>query len=261
MTKKPYQAELNAAIKAASAAQSIIQAHFAGQFSVHTKADNSPVTEVDIQSEKAIKQILSEAFPDYGFYGEETGSTGLDSDYCWLVDPIDGTKSFVRHSPYFSTQIALMYEGELVLGVSNAPCMGEGEMSIAVAGHGAKLNGEAVTVAETTALEQVYLSTGNLSSLAQSQRRWLGLAQLVRTVARTRGYGDYCHYHQLACGQADIVVESDVNILDIAALTVIVREAGGVITDLEGGAISLDTRSVLAACNEDLHASVLALLA
>jgi len=259
MKPQHFQAELNAAVTAAHLAQEIIQSYFSGPFAVETKADNTPVTEADVKSEEAIRNCLINAFPEYGFYGEETGSSGLDKATYWLVDPIDGTKSFVRRSPYFSTQIALMHEGNLVLGVSNAPCMGE--LSVAVQGTGASINGSKVIVSQTASLDQVFLSSGNLKSLARNERRWSGLAQLVQAVARTRGYGDYCHYHQLACGQADVVIESDVNILDIAALTVIVREAGGVITDLEGQAISLETTSVLAACNPRLHCEVLRLLA
>lgn len=253
-----YKAERDAAIAACKAAQRIINDYFSGEFTVHTKADKTPVTEVDIKCEEAIKQLLTERFPGYGFYGEETGSSGLHQPYYWLVDPIDGTKSFIRNSPYFSTQIALIHQQEFVLGVSNAP--GMGELAVAIKGQGATLNGTPASVSATERLEYAYLSTGNIKSLAGCASAWSGYAQLVQRVARTRGYGDYCHYHQLATAQADIVVESDVNILDIAALTVIVREAGGVITDLQGEAISLDTTSVLAACNSALHAETLNLL-
>ncbi|WP_276607854.1 inositol monophosphatase family protein, partial [Vogesella mureinivorans] len=88
-----------------------------GQFEVITKADESPVTRADVESEQAIRRVLTEAFPEHAIYGEEEGTTG-SGDWLWLVDPIDGTKSFVRGYPMFSTQIALMFRGELVLGVS-----------------------------------------------------------------------------------------------------------------------------------------------
>lgn len=258
MTAQPYQLELDTAIEAVEAAQSVINRYFSGDFSVTTKQDNTPVTEVDIKSEQAIRRILTEAFPAYGFYGEETGSQGLEADYLWLVDPIDGTKSFVRHSPYFSTQIALMHQGKLVLGVSNAPQMNE--LASAVRGQGARLNDRSLQVSDVTNLADVYLSTGNIKSLALNSESWSCLAKLVQCVARTRGYGDFCHYHQLANGQADVVLESDVNILDIAALSVIVEEAGGLMTDLNGADISLDTTHVLACSNRSLHAETLALL-
>ncbi|MDN5862748.1 MAG: inositol-phosphate phosphatase, partial [Salinisphaera sp.] len=162
-----------------------------------------------------------------------------------LIDPIDGTKSFVRGYPFFSTQIALMHAGELVVGVSNAPLFGGGELAAAVKGQGATLNGETLRVSQVAELSQATLSLGNLATLAGSPR-WQGLAGLLRAVHRHRGYGDFYHYHLLASGRIDLVIESDVNILDIAALTVILREAGGQITDLDGQPIGLHTTSVFA---------------
>jgi len=247
----------NACIEAAKVVDRFLRS---GDWSVTNKPDNTPVTEVDVAAEEAIKKVLLATDIDADFYGEETGRTGStsQSSLMWLVDPIDGTKSFVRQSPFYSTQIALMHGEELVVGVSNAPAYGE--RMVATRGAGVQLNGKAVRCNAQVQLSDAYLSTGNLSTLAADAKSWQSLASLVSQVKRTRGYGDFCHYHQLCCGQADIVVESDVNILDIAALCVAVREAGGVITDLHGSAITLETTSVLAAANAALHASVLAIL-
>ena len=205
------------------------------------------------RARKAIRGILSGRFPDHGFYGEETGQEHLDAEYLWLVDPIDGTKSFIRRSPYFSTQIALMHRGELVLGVSNAPVFGE--MGWAATGEGAWLDGEPIHVSEIDTLDEATLSTGNLRSLAGSAA-WSGLGRLFCAVNRTRGYGDCFHYHQLASGRLDVVLESDVNILDIAACAVIVREAGGEVTTLDGGPLTLESTSILAS-NGRLHGQVM----
>jgi len=210
----------------------------------------------DRRAEEIIKQHLLSAFPDHGFYGEESGTEQADADYLWLVDPIDGTKSFVGGYGMFSTQIALMHRGELVLGVSSAPAADE--TAWAHRGGGAWLDGTPVRVSERTALAEATVSTGNLRSLARSPR-WAGLGQIFAAANRTRGYGDYYHYHRLAAGQVDAVIESDVNILDIAALVVIIREAGGVFTDLDGAPPGLETRSVLAA-TPALHATLLELL-
>lgn len=244
----PY---LETALAAAEAARKVIDRYFRKSFEVEHKADASPVTIADVESEKAIKAVIAARFPDHGFFGEETGKSGMDADYIWLIDPIDGTKSFVRGTPYFSTQIALMHRGELVLGVSCAPAYGE--MAWAERGGGAFLDGKPVHVSGVRELAATSLSTGNLKTLA-SGPRWARFAQIVRGVNRVRGYGDFCHYHQLAYGGVDVVLESDVNILDIAALAVIVREAGGVFTDLEGDEMSLATTSVLAAATPELHA-------
>lgn len=239
---------LSAALAAADAASAIIRKAFRGNFAVEYKADASPVTEVDVAAEKAIKAVLQARFPAHGFYGEETGQSQADAEYLWLVDPIDGTKAFVRGYPIFSVQIALMHKGELILGVSNAPCWngGQGEIAYAEKGKGAYLNGERIRVSEVTAIEKSTLSTGNIASLAKSPAAWAELGRLITKVHRIRGYGDFVHYHFLASGKVDAVVESDVNILDIAALAVIVREAGGTFTQLDGGALTLGTTTVLA---------------
>lgn len=245
MSLQPF---LQAALDAADAADSIIRQAYRGDFEVSTKADASPVTEVDIAAEKAIRSLLSGRFADHGFFGEETGRSATDAEYLWLVDPIDGTKAFVRGYPVFSVQIALMHRGNLVLGVSSAPCWngGQGERAWACAGEGAFLDGQRLQVAPTRELSRATLSTGNLARLAQSPA-WPRLGSLIPQLHRIRGYGDFLHYHFLASGKLDAVIESDVNILDIAALSVIVREAGGLFTDLRGQPLGLDTTSVLAA--------------
>ena len=245
---------LPAALDAAQAAAEIIRKAYRKNFSVSYKEDASPVTEVDVNAEKAIKGLLKQHFPDHGFYGEETGRESADAEYLWLVDPIDGTKAFVRGYPMFSVQIALMHKGELILGVSYAPCWngGAGEIVFAEKGRGAWLGEERLQVSDVETLNKATLSTGNLARLAKSPQ-WATLGQIIPQLHRIRGYGDFVHYHMLANGKIDAVVESDVNILDIAALTVIVREAGGTFTDLNGGPVGLNTTTVLAT-NGKLHA-------
>lgn len=243
---------LQTALGAARAAEAVIRRYYQGQFEVELKPDQSPVTVADVEAERIIKDIILEAFPSHGFFGEETGRENPDAEFTWLIDPIDGTKSFVRGYPFFSTQIALMQGEEFILGVSNAPAFGE--IAYAERGRGAFLNDTPVRVSAHDTLAAAMLSLGNVSTLAGSAQ-WAGLGQLVRAVNRLRGYGDFYHYHLLAAGKAELVIESDVNILDVAALSVIVREAGGVFTDLEGRSLQLDTRSVLAAANPALHAA------
>jgi histidinol-phosphatase len=244
--------ELQVALAAVRAADAIIAPLYRSNLAVEVKADRSPVTEADRKAEAAIREILSQHFPHYGFYGEETGQHDMNAGSVWLVDPLDGTKSFVRDAPFFSTQIALMRNGRLILGVSSA-CV-YGETAWAEEGGGAWLNGEPVRVSSTTTLDAAILSTGNLKSLA-ARSQWNNFGSLVGKVNRLRGYGDFVHYHLLARGALDVVVESDVNILDIAALAVIVREAGGQFTDLSGADIHLGTTTVLAS-NGALHEAV-----
>jgi histidinol-phosphatase len=156
----------------------------------------------------------------------------------------------------FSTQIALMRRGEIVLGVSSAPVYGE--LAYAERGCGAFLNGQALKVSAIADLESAALSAGNLKTLAAGSR-WGRYGGLVARVGRIRGYGDFLHYHLLAAGKIDAVIESDVNILDIAACVAIVSEAGGHFTDLGGAPITLQSKSVLATTGR-LHAHILAAL-
>jgi histidinol-phosphatase len=244
---------LAAARDAAGAAAEIIQHYWRAGVDVITKGDDTPVTVADRESEMAIREILARAMPEAGIYGEEYGADDLSREWLWLVDPLDGTKSFVRRTPFFSTQIALMHRGELVLGVSSAPIYGE--RMWAVEGRGAYLDGERVQVADTSAFSQAVISTGNVKTLT-ADARWNVLGQMIRDSNRIRGYGDFCHYHLLARGGVDLVIESDVSILDIAPLAVIVREAGGVFTQLDGGPLGLESRSILAG-TPAIHAEAL----
>jgi histidinol-phosphatase len=247
--------ELEAALVAAEAAARVIREYYARPLAVHAKADASPVTEADVRAEEAIRAVLAARFPEHAFYGEETGRSG-SGDALWLVDPIDGTKAFVRGYPMFSTQIALLRGGRLVLGVSSAPLYGE--LAWAERGAGAWLNGRPLRVSAVATLEEAALSAGNLRTLACGPL-WARYGAVVARLNRIRGYGDFLHYHLLAAGKIDAVVESDVNILDIAALVTIVEEAGGRFTALDGAPVGLGTTSVLAA-NPVLHARLRAAL-
>lgn len=250
---------LATAIDAARAAAVVIGRYYQQNLAITIKSDKSPVTQADVETEQVIRALISKRFPDHGFYGEETGSQGLDAEYLWLVDPIDGTKAFVREYPMFSTQIALIHRGQLIVGVSSAPQYGSGgELAYAEKGVGAWLNDKPIRVSDIDTLEACAVSGGNLKTLALSPH-WQQYGQLIARAHRIRGYGDFLHYHLLAAGKLDVVIESDVNILDIAALSVIVEAAGGRFSQLDGQPIGLNTTSVLAT-NGKLHEAVRAAL-
>ncbi len=251
-----HSAELQAALDAAAQAASIARSMYQHNIEVRVKADKSPVTDADVRCETAIREIIEARFPSHGFYGEETGSHDVDAESLWLVDPIDGTKAFVREYAMFSTQIALMRNGELVLGVSSAPVYGE--VSFAERGRGAYLNGKPISVSRVSTIEEAALSSGNLKSLAGSAS-WSRYGALIAQLGRIRGYGDFLHYHLLAAGKIDAVIETDVNILDIAACAAIVIEAGGRFTDLSGAPLTLNSTTVLAS-NGHMHDPLLAAL-
>ncbi len=255
-----YYPYLQTALRASRAASKIANHYYQlacqDQLDVDIKDDQSPVTIADREAETAIREIILNDWPDHDIYGEEHGRIHADSDFLWLVDPIDGTKSFVRGYGFFSVQIALMLKGELVLGVSCAPAMNE--LAWAIRGQGSFLNEKPICVSDLEQLATSTVSTGNLISIASSPS-WNALGEILTACGKTRGYGDFYHYHRLAAGQLEVVIESDLNILDIAALTVIVEEAGGQVSDLQGKPVGLDTRSLLAT-NGKLHNSLLAKL-
>jgi histidinol-phosphatase len=252
----PHSPFLSTALEAAAAAADVIRRYYQRNLKITIKADKSPVTEADVEAEKVIRDVVTTRFPGHGFYGEETGTSAIDADYVWIVDPIDGTKAFIREYPMFSTQIALMHRGRLIVGVSSAPAYGE--LACGEVGVGAWLDDAPITVSGIGTLEEAALSTGNLKTLAAGPR-WPALGRMIGRLSRIRGYGDFLHYHLLAAGRIDAVIESDVNILDVGACAAIVEAAGGRFTDLEGRPITLQSTSVLAT-NGVLHPAVLAAL-
>lgn len=245
MTEQPVDLRraLEVARVAAQRAADIALGYFDEPLQIETKDDASPVTIADRECEQAIRAEIKAAFPEHAIFGEEYGRSG-DHRCLWLIDPIDGTRSFIRGLEFWSVQIALMVDGDLVLGVSAAPSFDE--TAWAVRDGGAWLDDRRLSVADTESFESMDISFGNVRSLARSAK-WPRVGALVERAARSRGYGDFYPYHRLAAGCLDSVIESDVNILDIAALTVIVREAGGVVSALDGEPIGLDTTTIVAA--------------
>ena len=252
-----HSLELQAALDAAEKAAHIARSLYQRNIEIRIKADKSPVTEADVRCELAIREIIEARFPAHGFYGEETGLHRQDAEYLWIVDPIDGTKAFVREYPMWSTQIALMRAGEIVLGVSSAPIYGE--VAYAERGRGAFLNGKPIAVSKVDAIESAHVSCGNMKSLSTGPQ-WQRYGAMIARANRIRGYGDFLHYHLLASGKIDAVIETDINILDIAACAAIVNEAGGRFTELNGAPITLKSTSVLAT-NGSMHGPVLEALA
>src|SRR5260221_2721593 len=183
---------LRVARDAAAAAGEVIRHHYDRGVATETKADQTPVTVADREAELVIKDVLRRAFPQHAYYGEEHGREG-ESEYLWLIDPIDGTKAFVRGYPMFSTQIALMHADKLVLGVSCAPVYGE--LAWARIGGGAFLDGKPLRVSAAREFDATTaISIGNVKTLTRDAR-WDVLGGLIRRSGRIRGYGDFLHYH------------------------------------------------------------------
>lgn len=248
----PQSQFLKVALEAAQKAEEVILRYYSDSINPELKADGTPVTIADTTAEKVIIETIQRRFPDHGFLGEESGTAHSQSGYQWIIDPIDGTKNYIRNIPLFATQIALMKNDELILGISNSPVLKE--VLYAERGEGAFLNDQQIHVSSVSEISEAMVCHGGL--------RWFSekgilsnLCDLIDHSYRSRGFGDFYMYHLLASGRADIVIESDIKIWDIAALTVILEEAGGRATDLQGKRVGKDTVSMVAT-NNVLHDSV-----
>jgi histidinol-phosphatase len=245
---------VTAGLEAARAAGEIAMKYYRGGFEVTIKADQTPVTQADREAEKAIRAILSRATPGVGFLGEEFGQEG-STTYRWIIDPIDGTKNFVRHIPIWAVLIALEEDGEVTTGVVHNPVTGE--LFWARKGEGAWANGERIHVSPCAAMGDAMLLHSSLN-LLKRVGYWDGFVRLVDATSRQRGFGDYYGYCLVAAGKGEIYAEADLKPWDAAPMKILIEEAGGRLTDFEGKP-DIYTGSVLAT-NGLLHDEALRLL-
>jgi histidinol phosphatase-like enzyme (inositol monophosphatase family) len=246
---------LSAAIEAAKAAGDIALHYFRSNLTVETKADLSPVTRADRECEAAIFEILSGRFPDYGFLGEEQGERSGRSKGRWIVDPIDGTKNFVRGIPFFATLIALEEEGEVTAGIMYAPAIND--LLYARLGRGTFANGRQVRVSEVEKLRDAMLIHGGLNVL-KSRPCWQPFLHLVDATARQRGLGDALGHSVVIGGHAEVALEPSIQPWDVAATKILVTEAGGRYSDFAGSPSIYTGTAVIS--NGRVHNEVLNIL-
>jgi histidinol-phosphatase len=219
---------------------------------VETKPDLTPVTEADRGAEQAVRERLAQVRPDDAIVGEEFGVAGGGTRR-WIIDPIDGTKNFVRGVPVWASLVALEVDGVMEVGVASAPALGRRWW--AARGQGARADGEPIHVSGVSELADAQLAYDNVSSFADH-----GLAEqflaLERRSWRSRGFGDFWGHVLVAEGACDAMIEPVVNLWDLAAVQVIVEEAGGRFTDFAGQARA-DGGNVVAS-NGLLHDDLLA---
>src|SRR6476660_1296276 len=231
-----YTDDLRLAHVLADDADSTSQARFkALDLHVMTKPDLTPVTDADQSVEEGIRRVLSRARPRDAVHGEETGSTG-HSQRRWVVDPIDGTKNFVRGVPVWATLIALMVEDAVVVGVVSAPALNRRWWAMKDGGAWtgtSLLRATAIQVSDVSRIEDASLSYASLGGWEDRDRLDDFLA-LSRRCWRTRAYGDFWSYMLVAEGAVDLAAEPELELYDMAALDIIVREAGGIFTSLDG---------------------------
>jgi histidinol-phosphatase len=248
------QRALDAAIAAAREAGRIALRYYRGRFDVTLKPDQTPVTQADQECERAIVEILGNALPDCGFLGEEFGAKGPQARR-WIVDPIDGTRNFVRRIPVWATLIGLEEDGQITAGVVYNPVTDE--MHAARRGGGAFLNGERIRVSATAALaEATFLHAG--LGIVRKAGWWDGFARLIDGTLNQRGFGDYLGYALVAAGKAELYAELDLKPWDLAPCKILVEEAGGRFTDFEGQPTIYSGTAFVS--NGHLHDAALALL-
>lgn len=243
---------------AADGAGKIALEHFRSDFTLEYKADDSPVTMVDQGIEAFLRSRISEAWPDHGIYGEEEAPEHIDREHVWVVDPIDGTKSFISGHPLFGGLIALLRDGEPCLGQIDIPATAE--RWCGVEGQPTTLNGTPCHTSSCRDLSRAFVYTTD--PLLFSDQKG-GVLEMLRDKARMLRFGGDCYnYALLASGHCDLVLETRLAPYDYLPLVQIVRGAGGVISDWRGRPLGIDSNGdVLASATPELHEQMLAELA
>lgn len=255
--------DLDLALRLADQADELTMARFGAlDLRIETKPDLTPVTDADKGAEEALRAALSAARPDDSIFGEEFGGatplTGADTGRVWVLDPIDGTKNFVRGVPVWCTLIALISDGVPVVGVISAPALGRRWWAGAGLGAHTSFGGNTrrIQVSGVGELSAASLSYSDLTTGWDDRRE--GFLALTDAVWRVRAYGDFWSYCLVAEGAVDIACEPEVKVWDIAPLDILIREAGGRFTSIDGAAGPHGGSAL--ATNGRLHEAVLAAL-
>ena len=252
MTVSPAFVEL--AHRLADAAGPIIKRYFRSGAAIVDKDDLSPVTVADRESEAAMRAIIAEAQPTHGVLGEEMGADRADAEYVWVLDPIDGTKSFVTGKPLFGTLISLTHRGIPVIGIIDQPVLGERWLGIA--GQGSTFNGQPIKTRACATLTDAWLYTTTPYLFSGTNK--VSFERLAESV-KFPLFGCDCYaYGMLAAGWTDLVCEVSLKPYDWCALVPVIEEAGGIITDWEGHKLTIASGGrVLAAGDARMHAEAM----
>lgn len=260
LTMPDYSSELQFAIDVARIGGGIAMEQYHGNPRRDRKSDGSWVTEADLAAESAIREHIASAWPDHNILGEEEGLTSADGGEpvvgapTWVVDPIDGTNNFMSEIPTWATLVALRMEDESVVGVCHAPAMNE--TYDAAAGMGARFNGHSISVGAVGSLEQATVFLGGDKAFYRHDLQGLH-ERLVLESWRSRGFGDFWGHVLVARGAGHVMLEPFVSLWDVAALEVIVAEAGGRLTHADGSAFSGEGSCLTT--NGELHDRVVAM--
>ena len=231
--------------------------YFRSDLQVTDKGDSSPVTSADKLIESLLRVRIRSEFPDHGIIGEEEANENLISKYRWVIDPIDGTRSFITGNPLFGTLLGLVTEDEFLLGLMDLPM--SQERWWATLDGGSFYKGKRCATSSTQKIEESRLVCTSPAILSTKElKQFQNLAKSVRV---ERYGGDCFNYGALACGWVELVAEASLQFYDIAALVVIIQEAGGIVTDWSGDPVRMGwDGTVLAAANLELYEQALELL-
>jgi histidinol phosphatase-like enzyme (inositol monophosphatase family) len=220
----------------------IIKPYFRTEINIEHKADNSPVTVADKNAEEVMRGAIIKEYPEHGIVGEEFGSYNEDAEYKWILDPIDGTKSFICGALSFGTLIALLKNDEPVLGVINQPILNElliGDNKTTLINNEPALLRDCMDISEAVLLTTDHINIEKYQNLKKFER-------LIRKVKLYRNWGDCYGYYLLATGFADVMIDPIMSSWDTMALIPIIKGAGGIITDYKGDD-PLNSNSIIAA--------------
>ena len=247
---------LYVAIKAVQEAEKVVMSYYGKEKTIQNKGEFDLVTRADVESENKIVEVIKNYFPEHGFILEESDNFNESSEYVWIIDPIDGTTSFAHNYPMFSISIALFKNKEPLLGVVFAPYMKE--LFHAEKGKGTFLNNEKISVSKITSLKKSIVTTGfpyeERKRILKYLEKILEIAQGIRRSGSAAI--DICY---IAAGRADAYWELGLKIMDTAAAQLILKEAGGKITDFEGNEI-LDNYERIVASNTLVHDELINIL-
>jgi inositol-phosphate phosphatase/L-galactose 1-phosphate phosphatase/histidinol-phosphatase len=242
----------------ADSAGPLVRRYFRQPVEVITKADASPVTIADRETEKLLRQMVGETYPGHGVIGEEFGAERGEAEHVWIFDPIDGTKSFIAGRPLFGTLIGLLHRGRPILGIIDHPALGE--RWIGAAGRPTTFQGKPVKARSCSSLADAVLAASSPHMFADKSAE--AAFHRVRAQVKLTHYGGDCYsYGLLASGFQDLVIEANCGIHDFLPLVAVIEGAGGIVTDWQGRALDVKSGDqVLAAGDPRMHAAALKLL-
>ena len=249
---------LRAALEISETAAAIPMQYFRSPIAVEDKPDETPVTIADRETEAHIRRAIEERFPGHGIFGEEFGRSGGGADNTWIIDPIDGTRSFICGIPLFGMLIGVLSGGDPVAGVIRMPALGE--TFAGCRGGGATKDGAPIRCRETTRLEDARIVINEANRMLTREPELLGAAD--DSVGQIRRFFNDCYpFALLAMGQIDVVIDSDLQPYDYLPIVPVVEAAGGVMTDWRGEKLGLKSDgNVIAAATPELHREVMNLL-